>query len=264
MKGSRRLLLAGGLLALAAPHRAKAADGSLERILAAEVLRAGMLPAPAPLSFVNAAGEPDGLSAAIAEVLASGLGVRLRLEVLDPRQNREAALLEGRVDVLLSGPPISVSAAKRMMFTDAFAGAPLMLVAPHGVALAHDAASGRPRIATASSEGLANPASLGIAPGATPRQIASPQDALSCMVSGECDAAILPEFAARWISETDARMEERAVVGQAWFGAAVRQGEHELWRALNGILELAAAEGLLQALHRSYLGRPLPENRPRF
>jgi ABC-type amino acid transport substrate-binding protein len=254
------LALSAGLLA----NGAARADGSWEAVRRAGKLRAGLTPEGSPLASRTRTGAPDGLAVAVAEMLAHGLGVGLELVVAGPHGGRLAELEGGQYDILMTAPPIGLAAASRMMFTDAFAAVRVVLVAPRE----------RPLSTLRDLEGLRVATRVDLPFRPLPdglRRIrfttVAAQDAAaarSCLARGECEAAAVPEDVARQLVGADPRLEEKLPLGIDWFGAALRYGDHDLHRAVTQVLRIAAAEGVLQVLHRAYMGQALPDWRPTF
>jgi ABC-type amino acid transport substrate-binding protein len=258
-----RRALAGLAAGLLAGRPARAQPDAVARLLPAGRLRAGVSFDGSALAFEALDGRPDGLAVAVAELLAHGLGVSLELVPTQGNGGQVQELLDGRFDLLVTGPAVNVVTARAVMFTDPFAAAELMLVAPRHEPVASLAdvaglrvvALGGPMLALLQDRPLRG---LGAV-----LPVAGPTEAARCIRRDSCDAALLPDFVARQVLALDAELEPKLLFGPYWLAGCLPYGQHDLLRAINTVLYLADGEGILARLHQGFLNRPLPP-RPLF
>lgn len=251
---TRRGLL--GLLGAAAAMPALASDHSLDLLRAAGRLRAGIDFDDTPMAFRTASGAPDGLAPAIARLVTQSLGLELEI-VPVTKIDGDVALLAGRIDLLVSAPPVSIALAREVMLADPFASFHHLLISRRSLSIQ------RPEDLTGFTIATL-PQRWNAALGGTTRrmrayllQVPSAAAAEQALIAGQADAAILPDYMARQVLERRSGLEVKLDLGQAWIGPALPYGNHTLLRVINALLYLARRDGRLAVLHRDFLDRPL-------
>ncbi len=110
-----KLTLAATLaLALLCPPLSQAGQ-VLERILEKQELRVGLDPTFPPLEAITKKGRLIGFDVDLAELLAAGLGVKLKL-VQMPFKDLLPALARGRLDMVISGLTITARRNRKVVF----------------------------------------------------------------------------------------------------------------------------------------------------
>lgn len=201
--------------------------------------------------------EPDGFDATLARQLAASLGVPLELVGLDPAA-QEAALREGRVDLLVAGVPAQATSGIAAAPGSYDIGRGLVVSLRRGKVQEPSALRGAP---VCVGEGSGYAAAVSQRYGAQPRSYPSSVHAASAFMAGECaalaeDAEVLERLmrSEEWRfykplasglrppSDAAIRLPESDVVSRDYLAAALRQ-----WRA-DGTLDKArgARAGNLQ------------------
>lgn len=246
----------GGLACAAFVRPARAADGSLEQVLQSRRLRVGLDFDNTPLAFHTHGGEPDGLAVAVAQLLAQGLDLRPDIVAVG-KSEAIAALQDGRLDLLVSAPPLGIALAREVMFADPYAYASHMVVGRRALALPRMADLAGFRIASLPGywASAMQQALQGIQ--ITPVAVNDAAMAERALALGDADAAIVPDYLARQMMAQRPDLEAEFELGTFWIAPALRYGQHDLLRAVNALLYLARQDGRLAILHRGFLGRPL-------
>lgn len=245
-----------GLATLARPRPARA-DGSFAAVRARGQLRLGLHIDDTPMAFADRDGRLDGLAVALGEALATGMGVRP--DIYPTFHGEQVSdLLDGRFDLLLTAPPLSVEAARVMMFSHPYAAMEWHLLAPRDTVLGGLEGLEGMRLAqiTGWSAVFANRL---LGRGAERARLYADWQAIAAaLTGGHVDAAAVPaSMASRLIAEV-AGLERKLRLGQAWMTTSMSFGHHDLLAVVNAQLMLLHQRGALAILHRHFLGTALP------
>lgn len=206
-------------------------------------------------------GSPGGLAVEVGEFIADGLGVTLDL-VRTTATTAVADLRAGRFDLLLNAPPLTIEAAREMLYADPYAALDLVAIAPRPLPLPSMAALRGRRVAAQAGH------ALHLLPSRVPvdrmEVIALPDlPALAAALADRrAEAAIVTSPIASAMVAMHPALEVKLTLGTVWVAPACRFGDHDLLHAVNTMLYIARQEGTLQALHQAAYDRPLP--RPPF
>lgn len=249
---TRRAALAAGLLL---PGTARA-DGSFAAIRAAGRLRLGLLLDDTPMAFRNRGSRLDGMAVAVGVALAAGMGVQPDFH-LTTHGDQVDALREGRFDLLLTAPAMTVEAARVMMFSTPYAELEWHLLARRDLPLPGLDEVGRRPIAQLRGWNSAFGNQL---LGERPRHLLLRQDwreIAEALDRGEAEAAAVPATLAARITETLPAIERKATLGRALMAITAPFGAHDLLEAVNAQLLLLRQRGVLAILHQHFLGARL-------
>jgi polar amino acid transport system substrate-binding protein len=251
---ARRGLL--GLAATAAAGPALASDHAFDQLRAAGRLRAGIDFDDTPMAFRTASGAADGLAVAVAALLARGMGLDLEI-VSVSKLDGDVAVQAGRIDLLVSAPPVSIALARELMVADPYASFHRKLITRRSLAISRVEDLDGFNIVTLPQRWPAGLEESSRRLRANFLRVADAAAIEQALLSGTADAAILPDYMASRILERRAGLEEKLDLGQAWIGAALPYGQHTLLRVINSLLYLARRDGQLAILHRGFLDRPM-------
>ena len=238
------------------------AETTLEKILKEKKIRITAEVTSPPFGMLDKDGKPDGSEIGVARQLAKDLGAELELVQVTAPQ-RIPALLAGRADVAISSLSITIDRAKTVAFANPHGALSIVIAAPQDVAIkgAADLAGKRIGITRATLEEATVP---GLAP--KDAKIVFFDDiaaTIQALLSGQVDAAGFSAFAAKSVAERnpDKKIESKFVVRTAFYGAAVRQADHDLLRFLNTWVFLRTQDGTLAEIYEKHTGVklvPLP------
>ncbi len=238
------------------------AQTTLEKILKDKKIRITAEVTSPPFGILDKDGKPDGSEIGVARQLAKDLGVELELVQVTAPQ-RIPALLAGRADVAISSLSITIDRAKTVAFANPHGALSIVIAAPQDLAIkgAADLAGKRIGITRATLEEATVP---GLAP--KDAKIVFFDDiaaTIQALLSGQVDAAGFSAFAAKSVAERnpDKKIESKFVVRTAFYGAAVRQADHDLLRFLNTWVFLRTQDGTLAEIYEKHTGVklvPLP------
>lgn len=252
------LALAGGLLA--APAAAVPPVNILRRVVERGVIRVGVwLDAP-PWGGFDDEGRPDGSEVAMARLLARDMELRLQLERLRPEE-RVAAVLEDRCDVLAAALPMLSQNLGRVAFSVPYGRVTTVFAAPASMRLGSLGDLTGKRVAMSADTVAFETAQARLPPGAIAlftRQLA---DTMEALLLGEADVAVTYDWQLRdlRLSRPDLNIVPHLTV-QSWqHGFAAQLGQPDLVRLLNVFLFMRGADGSLADIHAQYFAAPLPE-----
>lgn len=249
---TRRAALAAGLLL---PATARA-DGSFAAIRGAGRLRLGLLLDDTPMAFRNPAARLDGMAVAVGRALAEGMGVEPDFH-LTTFGDQVDALREGRVDLLVTAPAMTLEAARVMMFSTPYAELDWHLLARRDLALRGlDEVGRRPLVQLRGWNSVFGNQLLG----ERPRHLLLRQDwreIAEALAQGEAEAAIVPATLAARITEALPAIETKSSLGRALMAVTAPFGAHDLLEAVNAQLLLLRQRGVLAILHQHFLGTRL-------
>ncbi|WP_439552794.1 substrate-binding periplasmic protein [Falsiroseomonas sp.] len=259
----RRALLAALAATPAILARAARAQPSPApiRVPVLERLRAGIDLEGTATAHDGATTGPGGLAVEVGEFIADGLGVTLDL-VRTTATTAVADLCAGHFDLLLNAPPLTIEAAREMLYADPYAALDLVAIAPRPLQLRSIAALRGRRVAAQAGH------ALHLLPSRVPvdrmEVIALPDlPALAAALADRrSEAAIVTSPIASAMVAMHPALEVKLTLGTVWVAPACRFGDHDLLQAVNTMLYIARQEGTLQALHQAAYDRPLP--RPPF
>lgn len=257
--GRRQILaLSAGLLPL--PARAASPVNVLRRAMDDGVIRVGVWLGAPPWGGFDAEGRPDGSEIAIARMLARDMNLRLRLVRLKPDE-RLAALLEDRCDVLAATMPIISETLGRIAFAAPHGRISAIFAAPSGLRLHTLAALAGKRVAMSAGTFAADLAHAQLPSGTTALFTPDLAHTIESLLLGEADVAVTYEWHLRdlRLARPDLDIQQRLTVGSWGYGLAARLGQLDLMRFLNTFLFLRGADGSLAEIHARYFAAPTPE-----
>lgn len=223
-------------------------------------LTVGMLVDFPPYGTVDSSNNPDGYDADVAKLLAKDLGVKLNLvPVTGP--NRIPYLLTNKVDVLIASLAVTPERAKQVQFSRPYSAATIVLFAPKkaNIKAPADLKGVRVAVARASTQDTALTA---IAPEGTEiRRFDDDASAMQALLSGQVDAigcstTVAAQIAKRAGADT---FEQKLVLRQQLMAVAMRPGQADLQKTMDGLIEKNTANGELNKLYTKWLGTALPQ-----
>ena len=219
----------------------------------------GMLVDFPPYGTVNSSNQPDGYDADVAKLFAKDMGLKLNLvPVTGP--NRIPFLLTNKVDLLVASLAVTPERAKQVQFSDGYAAATIVLYGAKkaNIKAPADLKSVRVGVARASTQDIAL---TKIAPEGTEiRRFDDDASAMQALLSGQVDAigcstTVAAQIAQRAPANT---FEDKFVLRQQVMAIAMRPGQDELLKAVNGFIAKNKANGELNKLYRKWLQTDLP------
>jgi len=252
---SAAALAACGVLALGA---SAATAQTVDQIKAKGEITVGMLVDFPPYGIVNTENKPDGYDADVARLLGKDLGVKVNLvPVTGP--NRIPFLLTNKVDVLIASLAITPARAEQVQFSKPYSAAQIVLFGAKDakISSAKDLSGLRVGVARASTQDIAV---TKIAPkDANIRRFDDDASAMQALLSGQVDAIGCSTTVAAAISKrTPDRYAPKFVLLQQEMAVAMRKGDPELLKTVNGFVEKNIKNGELSKLYQKWLGSPLP------
>lgn len=232
--------------------------GTLNRIISDRRIRISAEVTSPPFGILDSSNQPDGSEIATARQLATDLGVEVDLvQVTGPQ--RIPSLLAGRIDVAISSLSVTFERASTVMFASPHGALSIVIVAPESIDISSpsDLAGKRIGITRATLEEGTVPPS---APEGTDivyfDDIAA---TIQALVGGQVDAAGMSAFAAQSVADRNpnANLVNKYTVTTAYYGAAVRPGDHDLLQFLNTWVMLNKTNGVLADIYERYTGVPL-------
>lgn len=263
IKLSRRRLLGataavacGALLASWTPL---AAAQSADDIRKKGTLTVGLLVDFPPYGTVDASNQPDGYDADVARLLAKDLGVKVNLvPVTGP--NRIPFLLTNKVDLLVASLAVTPERAKQVQFSRPYSAATIVLYGAKKLAVKAPADLKGLRVAVARAS-TQDTALVAIAPEGTDiRRFDDDASVMQALLSGQVDAigcstTVAAQIAAR--APADA-FENKLVLRQQFMAVAMRPGQAELQKTVDGLIAKNVDNGELGKLYRKWLKADLP------
>lgn len=227
-------------------------------IKAKGTLTVGLLVDFPPYGTVDASNNPDGYDADVAKLLAQDLGVKLNLvPVTGP--NRIPFLLTNKVDVLVASLAVTPERAKQVQFSRPYSAATIVLYGAKGanIKTAADLKNVRVGVARASTQDTAVTA---LAPeGSEIRRFDDDASAMQALMSGQVDAiGCSTTVAAQIAKRAGNAYENKLVLRQQFMAVAMRQGQADLQKAVDGFVAKNTANGELNKLYQKWLQSDLP------
>jgi polar amino acid transport system substrate-binding protein len=247
--------LAATLLALAPAAHAQTVDELKKK----GELTVGLLVDFPPYGTLNSANEPDGYDADVARLLGKDLGLKVKLvPVTGP--NRIPFLLTNKVDLLVASLAVTPERAKQVQFSKPYAAATIVL---YGAKKANmkapaDLKGQRVGVARASTQDVALTA---VAPEGTEiRRFDDDASAMQALLAGQVDAigcstTVAAQVAKRAPAGT---YENKFVLRQQVMGIAMRPGQADLLKTVDGFVEKNKANGELNKLYHKWLETDFP------
>jgi polar amino acid transport system substrate-binding protein len=232
---------------------------TIDQVKEKGVLTVGMLVDFPPYGILNTDNKPDGYDADVAAVLAHDLGVKLNIvPVTGP--NRIPFLLTNKVDMLVASLAITPERAKQVQFSKPYSAAQIVVYGgiDTKIAKAEDLSGLRIGVARASTQDIAV---TKIAPkDANIRRFDDDASAMQALLSGQVDAIGCSTTVAAQISKrAPNRFENKFVLLQQEMAVAMRPGEPETLKVVNGLVEKNIKNGEFSKLYDKWLGTPLPK-----
>ncbi len=244
------------LLATWAPA---AAAQTADEIKKKGAITVGMLVDFPPYGTVDASNNPDGYDADVAKLLAKDLGVKLNLvPVTGP--NRIPFLLTNKVDVLVASLAVTPERAKQVQFSRPYSAATIVLYGPKKLAIKAPADLKGVRVAVARAS-TQDTALTAIAPEGTEiRRFDDDASAMQALLSGQVDAIGCSTTVAAQIAKRApaGAYENKLVLKQQFMAVAMRPGQADLQKAVDGFITKNTANGELNKLYRKWLETDLP------
>ncbi|MGB3501619.1 MAG: transporter substrate-binding domain-containing protein [Mesorhizobium sp.] len=258
-----KLNLIGGIAAAAitiASIASTASAQSLEAIKAAGKIRIGMQVDFPPYGILNTSGQPDGYDADVAKLFAERLGVEAEIvPVTGP--NRIPNLLTGRLDALIASLSMTPDRAKQVRFSNPYALVETVIFGRKDLPVKSlaDLAGVSVAVPRASAQdvSLTKTAPEGTVIQRFDDDPASTQALLSGQVQAVA-AGTTVVVQIEKIAPPDT-FETKFSLYQTVFGIAVAPAQEELHNWSNEFVATALADGSLNAIHKKWLGRDLPE-----
>jgi polar amino acid transport system substrate-binding protein len=258
---SRRRLIATTALAcstLLAAWAPLAGAQTTDEIKKKGSITVGMLVDFPPYGTVDNANQPDGYDADVAKLLAKDLGVKLNLvPVTGP--NRIPFLLTNKVDVLVASLAVTPERAKQVQFSRPYSAATIVLYGSKkaNIKAPADLKGMRVAVARASTQDTALTA---IAPEGTEiRRFDDDASAMQALLSGQVDAiGCSTTVAAQIAKRAGDAYENKFVLRQQFMAVAMRQGQADLLKTIDGFVAKNTANGELGKLYKKWLQTDLP------
>jgi polar amino acid transport system substrate-binding protein len=255
LAASAAALACASLLSAWAPL---AAAQTVDEIKKKGTLTVGMLVDFPPYGTVDASNSPDGYDADVAKLLAKELGVKLNLvSVTGP--NRIPFLLTNKVDLLVASLAVTPERAKQVQFSRPYSAATIVLYGPKNKAIKTPADLKGVRVAVARAS-TQDTALTAIAPEGTEiRRFDDDASAMQALLSGQVDAiGCSTTVAAQIAKRAGDQYENKLVLRQQFMAVAMRPGQADLLKAVDGFVAKNTANGELNKLYRKWLQSDLP------
>lgn len=256
----RRVLFGAGVVLAMALAAGTARAQSINEILTKKKIVIGVLVDFPPFGIMNDKQQPDGYDIELAKLMAKYLGVEAEITPITTA-NRIPYLQSKRIDVLVASLGITAERAKQVMFTIPYAGVNVVIAAPKAVKL--EKIDDLKQVSIAVSRGSSQETYVD--------EIA-PKDAKIMRFDGESPAAqaMLTGQAQAWANNTimigaiaknnpGLDIESKIVLRRQANAIAVRLDAYELHQWINTFIYQIKMTGELDALHRKWIGTPLPE-----
>ncbi len=222
-------------------------------------LTVGLLVDFPPYGTVDSSNNPDGYDADVARLLAKDLGVKLNLvPVTGP--NRIPFLLTNKVDLLVASLAVTPERAKQVQFSKPYSAATIVLYGAKNRAIKTPADLKGLRVAVARAS-TQDTALTAIAPEGTEiRRFDDDASAMQALLSGQVDAIGCSTTVAAQIARRApaGAFENKLVLRQQLMAVAMRPGQAELLKTVDGFVTKNVANGELNKLYRKWLETDLP------
>jgi polar amino acid transport system substrate-binding protein len=253
LKGLLKAFALAGALALAA---GAAPAQTVDEIVKKGEIVVGIDLTNAPWGYLDEKQEPAGFDPNFARLLASKLGVKLRIErVTGP--TRIPFLQSGRADVVISTLSVTFERAQQVWFTAPYAPNPLILIATKDrpYKAYGDLKGARVAVPRGSPQDIAVTRN---APGATVMRFDDDASAQQALMTGQADllggGLLVPAALNKMQPGRD--YEQKIVLNELYMSMAVRKGAADLHQYLNTFIFLVKQSGELDAMTRQHLSVP--------
>lgn len=237
-----------------------AAQGqTLKHIKQSGEVTIGMLADFPPYGFLNEQRQLAGYDADVAKLLAEDLGVDLNLvSVTGP--NRIPYLLGGRIDLLIASLGITPSRAKQVDYSQPYAAIQVFLYGQTDVKIPNAEAMKGKTIGVARGS-TQDAAVTKMAPeGTTIQRYPSDAAAVQALLTGQVQAIGLAGVVIHRVEQhAPKRFEKKFILRSQVQGIAFRPGDDKLRAYVNDFLRRIKKNGKLNAIHKKWLGSPLPK-----
>ena len=247
-----------GLMALPAIAMAN----TLDDIKSRGFIRVGIDLSSPPYGTTNAQMQPVGSEVERAKLLASYLGVKLKIEnVTSP--NRIPFLLAGKVDVVMASLSITPSREKVIDFSKPYAVIPILIAAPKSVKITSIADLKGKTIAT--TRGSTNDAeATKELPDSHIVRYDDDATLVTALVTGQNNIMCSSNGIENAVNKRRPQdpLETKLFLKLNPFGAGIRKGEPALKQALDSWITADLKNGKLNAIYKKYNGTDLPATMP--
>ena len=253
------ILAAGGLAAALAATSLPATAQTPKEIKDRGTVNIGMLVDFPPFGILDSQGKPDGYDADVAQLLAKDLGVKVNLvPVTGP--NRIPYLLSNRIDLLVASLGITPERAKRVDFSQPYAGIEISVVGEKDLDVPDAAALDGKSIGVARAS-TQDTAVTKIAPkSANIQRFDDDASAVQALISGQVPLIGASNTVIAQIQKLRPdTYDKKFDLAQQVQGIAVKPGSDELLTAVNAFLSKVKKNGELNKIHEKWLDSPLPD-----
>lgn len=255
--------LIGALCVVAGKARAQDTSdvqprNTLDKIIAAGVIRVAVPNDLAPFGSADAKGKLEGYDIDVARLLAEDLGVKLDL-VSVISVNRIPALMGGRVDLVIANLGVSPERAKAIAFSAPYAPFFSGVFGPPNVNVKSPADLQGKKIAVTRAT-LEDRELAKLAPkGAEIVRLEDSNATMLAFLSGQADliatgSSVVAEIAKK---NPEKKVENKFILRESPASIGVRQGEPELLNWVNTFIYYRKLSGDLDQLSRKWFGEPL-------
>jgi polar amino acid transport system substrate-binding protein len=256
---SRRHILAGGAVALAAPSlilRPALAVTPAE-IKSKGKIVVGIQGDNPPWGFVTSAGKQDGLDADIATLFAKELGVTVEFVPLEVN-NRIPALTTGRVDVLFATMAMLPERAKVVQFSKPYVANTIVLIGKKSDVIKTNEDMAKFTIGVAKGAAQDTQVTKNAPASTTIRRYDGDAPSIQALVSGQVQALGGNIFYIQRIEQAKpGEFENKLEFQNLYNGACTRQGEKEINAAINAFIDKIKANGELQKVYDKWMKVPV-------
>jgi polar amino acid transport system substrate-binding protein len=251
--GLLAMLVVGPALAQGVP------SGTLDKIIQRKVLRVAFQSASPPFGFTNAQGQPDGIDAEVARLMAKDLGVELELVQVNA-PGRIPSLMTDRADVVISVFGITPERAKQVSFSIPYAAVKLIVYGPKSEAVKSVADLKGKRVGL--PRGTVQDLELSrVAPDATMVRFEDDATVTAAMLAKQVDVigtsnAVMLGMAERY---PDLGLSEKFAIGLLPIAIGMRRGDPDFLQWVNTFVYHRRMTGELGQIYQKYLKDTLPE-----
>ena len=257
---SRAAAIFGLAALLAAPVGAAMAQTTAD-IEKKGTVSIGVLTGIPPYDTVDSSGNTDGFLVDLAREAAKALGVELQVVPVN-NASRAAALESGRVDFLIAHMTATPERAKTFLMTNPYGAYEMRFVAPKSLKLTSldDLKGKRVSVPKGSTQDVAV-SGYGIE-GLEVVRFDDDALAMQALISGQVDAtaavaAVANDvIAKRGIDTLEVKSE--VPIFTLYWSMATRKDATELHQWLNNFIYYTEVTGRLDALHKKWIGIPIP------
>ena len=259
MRLIKTILAVGGLAAALAATSLPANAQTTKEIKDRGTVNIGMLVDFPPFGILDSQGKPDGYDADVAKLLAKDLGVKVNLvPVTGP--NRIPYLLSNRIDLLVASLGITPERAKRVDFSQPYAGIEISVVGDKSLDVP-DAAALKGKSIGVARASTQDTAVTKIAPeGTNIQRFDDDASAVQALISGQVPLIGASNTVIAQIQKLRPdTYDKKFDLAQQVQGIAVKPGSDELLKAVNVFLSKVKKNGELNKIHEKWLGSALPD-----